>query len=79
MITITNKSVQSDYQSIFGLGVGDVFKFDRTIEYETVCIRLAKYKPVNVTAYTVEYVRPGHQLFTFYQENTVVITSITIT
>lgn len=76
MLTITSKWGRSDYQQIYDLIVGQVIKFDSSIEFETVIYNATLYKPINVTSITLTYCPPGSELYGTYGANSLCITAL---
>lgn len=73
-LVLTTSSGQSDYRKIFELGVGDVFQFEHPLQWETVLDKVEKYKQTGDPVLDINYVNPGHSLFSLYGPNTAVIT-----
>lgn len=73
-ILIKDSDKEDVYEKVFALEEGDVFQIVNPMQYETLLFRLEKYKPENITIFSVEYVPMGHPLYSIYGYNTIAVT-----
>lgn len=72
-ITLRDSSTKEDYDKVYSLEVGDVFKYDGN--YETIMrLLLEDYLPDNLL-FEVFPINPGTSLYTIYGYNHIVVTS----
>lgn len=69
-LILTASSTKEDYNKVFALSVGDIFK---VTDYETVISRLESYTPKNLK-FEVTPITPGTSLYTIYGCDHVVVT-----
>lgn len=69
-LILTASSTKEDYNKVFALSVGDVFK---VTDYETVMLRLEHYTPKNLK-FEVTPITPGTSLYTIYGCDHVIVT-----
>lgn len=70
-------SQKEDYQRIYELAPGGVFKFAHPMQFETVYERVViTHKPDSIESINIVLAVPGHQAFTLYGQNTAIIQSI---
>lgn len=70
-LTFTENTPKEQYDELYKLNVGDVFKIQS--DYETVMRRIEEYKPQNLT-FEVFPINPGTSLYTMYgSDHSVVI------
>lgn len=70
-LVFTGKSPREQYEALYKLGKGEVFKIQS--DYETVMRRIDDYKPQNLV-FEVFPITPGTSLFTMYGSNHCVVT-----
>ena len=69
-LVFTEDSPQSQYEELFKLKVGDVFKVSS--DYETVMRRIEEFTPKGVT-FEVFPINPGTDLYTMYGSDHLVV------
>lgn len=69
-LILTASSTKEDYNKVFALSVGDVFK---VTDYETVMLRLESYTPKDLK-FEVTPITPGTSLYTIYGCDHVIVT-----
>lgn len=70
-LVFTENSPQEQYEELYKLNIGDVFKVQS--DYETVMQRIEDYKPQNL-AFKVFPINPGTSLYTMYGPDHCVVT-----
>jgi len=75
-MTIGLNTTDEYFMGIFDLQVGDSFKFDNTVDYETVFKRIAELKPQRFKMFDVMYAQPGTSYYVEQGPNTIVIIKI---
>lgn len=70
-LVFTGDSPREQYEKLYALGKGDVFKVQS--DYETVMQRIEDYKPQNL-AFSVFPINPGTSLYTMYGPDHCVVT-----
>jgi hypothetical protein len=61
----------NDFDQVYTLEVGDVFKF--TKNQQTLELKIDERKPNTLSSFEVLYITPGTELYTLYQENHMVV------
>lgn len=70
-LIFTESSPKEQYEALYNLNVGEVFKIQS--DYETVMRRIIEYKP-NDLVFEVYPITPGTSLYTLYGPDHCVIT-----
>lgn len=70
-LTFTETTPREQYEKLYSLAMGSVFKIQA--DYETVMRRIEEYKPQGLT-FKVFPINPGTDLYTMYGPNHCVIT-----
>lgn len=70
-ITIDWDSADNDFDTIYDLIPGEVFKFTKDIE--TLHQKIADRVPITLTTFKVKVITPGSPYFTMYGVNSMVV------
>jgi hypothetical protein len=71
LITIDWDSEDADFDQIYDLAIGDVFKFTKNIE--TINTKIQTRKPDTLLVFTAKIVTPGSGYWPMYGPNTFVV------
>ena len=71
LITIDWDSSDDDFDTIYDLEVGEVFKFKKNPE--TLVAKIATRKPDVLSIFEVRLATPGSEYYTAYGDNTMVV------
>lgn len=66
-----------DFNKVYDLNVGEIFKYTKDIE--TLGMKIEANKPVTHTVFKVTTITPGTHLFTLYGGNHMIVSAKTVT